>query len=175
MKIRGQKLVLVPILALLWAARAISGEPAFWLSQERNPIEATRERIRGASQTIDAVVYKMNEASVHKALERALGRGVAVRILADAEMPTTRGSLLRHLERRGAEVRRWKQGKLHAKFTIFDGRLALAGSFNWTDSARRNNVELGISVTDEAAIARLQSLFDELWDAAPSLKKSKSD
>ncbi len=126
--------------------------------------------IDAADETIDAVVYKFDEASVRRSLRRALDRGVRVRLLADATEARSSGSLVQDLARAGARVRLWKRGKLHAKFAVVDGQLAIAGSFNWTRSARRGNVEVALALDDPASVKRMQELFERLWDEAPRKK-----
>ena len=59
-----------------------------------------------------------------------------------------------------------RKGKLHAKWTVVDGKRVLTGSFNWTESAQHKNMEL-IFVNDEpGSVKRFQEIFETLWDHA---------
>ena len=61
---------------------------------------------------------------------------------------------------------------MHHKFAIFDGKLLVTGSYNWTDSAERVNHENVLFVDDPAVIQRYQAHFERLLsgDATPSLQ-----
>ena len=63
-------------------------------------------------------------------------------------------------------VRLWKKGKLHVKFGIVDSKRVITGSFNWTESAQHDNMEL-IIVSDEPEVVKKSlELFEKLWDHA---------
>lgn len=64
-----------------------------------------------------------------------------------------------------------KQGKsqmyqLHAKMILADGDRAYLGSANFTDTSLHYNFELGLYTEDRDVIARLDSLFDYVFDCA---------
>jgi phosphatidylserine/phosphatidylglycerophosphate/cardiolipin synthase-like enzyme len=73
--------------------------------------------------------------------------------------------------RRGAEVRRWGSGELHAKFAIADDVWVITGSFNWTQSAATSNVEPVAGIGDADVVARFVELFEDLWDRAGSPRR----
>ena len=56
---------------------------------------------------------------------------------------------------------------MHNKFAVFDGRLAVTGSFNWTTSADSYNFENAVFISDPAAVARFSEAFERLWSQAP--------
>jgi phosphatidylserine/phosphatidylglycerophosphate/cardiolipin synthase-like enzyme len=52
---------------------------------------------------------------------------------------------------------------MHHKFSIFDSKTLLTGSYNWTRSAERANQE-NIILTDEPRlVSSFQGCFDRLW------------
>jgi len=64
-----------------------------------------------------------------------------------------------------------KQGKaqlyqLHAKMILADADRAYVGSANFTDTSLHYNFELGLYVEDRGAVARLDALFDYVFDHA---------
>ena len=142
------------------------------LSLTENPIETTRKAIDAAEVSLRAVLYKFDEPSLLPALMSAIERGVDVRLLVDSAQAggfdEGEGSLVESARAAGAAVRYWDsaRGKLHAKFSVLDGRRALAGSYNWTRSARRSNVELLLDIDDPETVSRLLELFEQLWDRA---------
>ncbi len=140
------------------------------LSLSENPIEITRRALDETDLSVLAVLYKFDEPSLLPALVAAVERGVEVRLLVDAAQAGGEGeeSLVESARASGASVRFWsrKLGKLHAKFTVLDGRRALAGSYNWTQSARTDNVELLLDFENAETVSRLIDLFDQLWRRA---------
>jgi len=141
------------------------------LSSERNPADALTEAFAGAERSIDAVVYKCSLSTIFKALEEALDRGVAVRLvvdkrLIDRETDGFVGKLAKKMF--GATVRKWIGDKLHAKFVIIDDRQVLSGSYNWTKSAEKNT-ELLLRFDDPTSVERFTILFEGLWKDADNV------
>jgi phosphatidylserine/phosphatidylglycerophosphate/cardiolipin synthase-like enzyme len=142
--------------------------PDVSLSQERDPVRATSLAIDAARASVSAVVYKFDEPKLLRAVTESVSRGVRVRLLVDGEEAGRARSLAARARAAGADVRRWpaELGKLHAKFTVVDGERVLAGSFNWTRSAARNNVEVLIEFDDPVTAQRFAELFERLWSRA---------
>jgi phosphatidylserine/phosphatidylglycerophosphate/cardiolipin synthase-like enzyme len=139
-----------------------------FLSIDRNPIDVTGEAIATAEKSLDAVLYKFDDKGLKKAVERALQRGIRVRLIADEREAKRQRSYIKDLEKSGAGVRLWNEGKLHAKFAVIDGERVLTGSFNWTDSAQHRNTELIIDLNEPEFVKQFQELFERLWKVAES-------
>ena len=153
-------------LVLLSASSSRGIETQAFLSSERNPVAVMREELKSATASLLLVLYKFDERSLEKAARHALDRGVVIRIVADEEEAERSHSRIKDLQRRGAGVRLWKKGKLHAKFGIVDGRRVITGSFNWTEAAQHDNTELIVITNEPGMVKRFQELFEQLWDAA---------
>ena len=54
-------------------------------------------------------------------------------------------------------------GILHDKFAIFDGRLVLTGSYNWSTNAEENNDENAVFIRNTSVIAAFQTNFNSRW------------
>ena len=146
--------------------------PVVGLSLDHNPAAVTSDVIAMAERSIAALVYKFDNETILKAIEKAVARGVTVRLLVDGSEAERKRSQAQEAKKAGAEVRRWKpkKGKLHAKCLIIDGSRVLTGSFNWTDSASESNVEL-LLFSDDAPVAReFQKIFERLWEEGKPLK-----
>ena len=52
---------------------------------------------------------------------------------------------------------------MHHKFALFDGRLLLNGSFNWTRSASTSNEENLLVIDHPQLVSSYAREFDELW------------
>ncbi len=77
--------------------------------------------------------------------------------------------------RDGVEIRQWTQSKLHVKLLIVDNKLALSGSYNWSDSAGGENAELLLKFHSKDQIRQFSEVFSGLWDqqdiAKPLIRK----
>ena len=49
---------------------------------------------------------------------------------------------------------------------VIDGRRVLTGSYNWTENARRGNVEVLMSLREPEAVERFAEIFETLWEDA---------
>ena len=58
----------------------------------------------------------------------------------------------------------------HHKFAIFDGRLLVTGSYNWTDAAESRNLENALFLDDPALIARYGEWFDRQFAGATAAR-----
>jgi phosphatidylserine/phosphatidylglycerophosphate/cardiolipin synthase-like enzyme len=54
---------------------------------------------------------------------------------------------------------------MHHKFAIFDRRIVVTGSFNWTRSATTENNENIVVIEDPAVVQRFSDEFERLWKA----------
>ena len=102
----------------------------------------------------------------------AVGRGVNVHVLcggkhgiSDWDILDTFASL-RTLRRLGVKVHKQKNLRLHAKLLIADSARALVGSMNIDRSAFDLRRELGMTVDDPIAVARLSEVFAADWETS---------
>ncbi len=133
-----------------------------------SPGEACVRRIAGlvgaAVRTVDICVFTITDDRISRAIREAHRRGVQVRIVTDDEKAHDAGSDTLALGRDGVPVRVDDSPfHMHHKFAIFDGRLLLTGSYNWTRGAAENNQE-NLLVTDDARFVRpFVAEFERLW------------
>ena len=152
---------------LLFATAAPASEVYF------SPNGHVRQRlvraIQDARKTIDIAVYNFTASALAEALYAAQARGVRIRVLVDREMAETGGSGVRGLRLNGIPVRSLcvpEQSLMHHKFAVFDGRLAVTGSYNWTNSAEHANYENLVVLEEPAVVARFNQEFRRLWGEA---------
>jgi phosphatidylserine/phosphatidylglycerophosphate/cardiolipin synthase-like enzyme len=55
---------------------------------------------------------------------------------------------------------------MHHKFAVFDERLVVTGSYNWTNSAEHANYENIILLDDPGVVNRFRQEFPRLWREA---------
>lgn len=127
-------------------------------------LDAIRAQITRARRSIDACVFTITDDRIASALLDAHRRGVKVRVITDNDKSFDEGSDVDRLARAGIPVRKdLTEYHMHHKFAVFDGRVTLTGSYNWTRSAARHNEENLIVSGDPRLCAPFAQEFEELW------------
>ena len=135
------------------------------------------ELIDASTRSVDIAMYSFRDAAISDALERAVARGVSVRMIfekANDDRRDPEGSASARLEDAGIEVR-YVNKIMHHKFAIFDGPRAdlafategtlASGSGNWSNSAATRYDENTLIVAGNAELnLRFQREFNHLWD-----------
>ncbi|HBZ93692.1 phospholipase D-like domain-containing protein [Pseudomonas sp. UBA7530] len=133
-----------------------------------SPGESCRQRIRDlcrqARVSVDICVYTISDDQLSEEVLACHARGVAVRVISDNEKQFDAGSDIQWLKDKGVPLR-IDAGPfhMHHKFALFDGRLLLNGSFNWTRSATTSNEENLLVTDDPHLVAEYRREFDKLW------------
>jgi cardiolipin synthase len=123
-----------------------------------------------ATQRIDVQHPKYVDAVILERLASAADRGVKVHVLCGGKHGISEWDILdtfaslRTLRRFGAKVHKQKNLRVHAKLIIVDDAQALVGSMNIDRSAFDLRRELGITIDDAAAVARLKEVFTTDWE-----------
>jgi phosphatidylserine/phosphatidylglycerophosphate/cardiolipin synthase-like enzyme len=120
----------------------------------------------GARGSIDVCVFTITHDDLSDAILRAVARGVAVRLITDDVKATDTGSDIERLRHGGVDVRMDRSRyHMHHKFALFDRRVLLTGSFNWTRGAAMNNAENFVLLSDRRLLDQFQDEFELLWKA----------
>ena len=127
--------------------------------------------INRTHKTLDIAIYDLTHPDITAALEAARSRGVEIRVVADERQSHEPHSDIRYLLDRGVPVRlsrgyKGNRSIMHNKFAVFDGRMAVTGSFNWTTSADSYNFENAIFISDPVVVARFEGEFERIWSRA---------
>lgn len=129
-----------------------------------------------ARRTIDIGAFYASDAedgeptkltTVLDAIDAAIGRGVRVRVLADAGFATTYPATLARFEKSGAEVRKLKfgTGEMHAKYFVIDDTETYVGSQNFDWRSLEHIQEIGLRMSGPP-VAFVHSIFATDWQAA---------
>lgn len=143
----------------------------------RDAFEVWPEMIGGARRGIDLAQFYASNAPgsrlepVVAALEAAIARGVAVRLLVEKAFEATYPDTIARLRGAGAAVRNLDLGPagggiLHAKYFVVDGREAFLGSQNFDWRALEHIQELGARVRAPAVVEALAAVFAHDWAIA---------
>ena len=142
------------------------------LTNRSASIAAVIERMLAASErSVDAALYRLNNPRLARALGEAVRQGVKVRVVLDRgkyeETTATRQLMMDHrIHFRLLHGRQGPGSKMHHKFALFDGRAALAGSYNWTLESENQNFESLMIFEEPAAIEVFRREFEALWAEA---------
>lgn len=119
--------------------------------------------IETAKQSIDICVFTISDNKITQAIFAAFKRGVVVTIISDNDKSNDRGSDIDYLSEHGVKVILDKSSyHMHHKFAVFDNRILLNGSFNWTRSATDANEENITVLADPALVLQFRERFEDL-------------
>jgi len=117
-----------------------------------------------ARQQVEICVFTITDDRLASAILAAHQRGVAVRIVTDNEKMFDPGSDIQRLQVAGIPLRvDMTEYHMHHKFAIFDRRLLLTGSYNWTRGAADNNEENFVITGDRRFLQPFGEVFESLW------------
>ncbi len=126
--------------------------------------KAIIEQIRATRKTLDICVFTISDNDITNEIEHAHYKGVKIRIITDNDKRHDTGSDIFKIEQLGIPIiTDSTPDHMHHKFAIFDQKILLFGSYNWTRSAALYNQE-DIVVTNEPPLLKsFQEEFDKLW------------
>ncbi len=123
-----------------------------------------RELCRQARESVDICVYTISDDRLSEEILACHRRGLAVRVISDNDKRFDEGSDIEHLLAQGVPLRIDEgPSHMHHKFALFDRRLLLNGSFNWTRSASNGNAENLLVIDHPQLLAAYARQFEELW------------
>lgn len=127
--------------------------------------DAILAQLRAAVHSIDICVFTISDDVIRDALVSAHKLGKRIRIISDNDKSNDLGSDIHFLRRIGIPTRLDQtEDHMHHKFALFDNKVLLNGSYNWTRSAAERNHE-NVALTEDATlIAAYRAEFDRLWD-----------
>ena len=122
--------------------------------------------LRSAKSSICICVFTISDDRISNEIIDAHRRDVKVQVITDNEKTEDMGSDIEQISSAGVPVRIDRsKSHMHHKFGVFDKKLALTGSYNWTRSAERYNQENVVTSNDKGLVSRFLNEFDRLWDA----------
>lgn len=130
------------------------------------------DAMQTAKSQIDISMHHLTNDELVLALENALARGVKVRLLFDNDDCMIKMDPgVRRLRDAGAELKYlgtdcWMFQLSHNKFGIFDGKVAINGSGNWSKAGLSSNYENYIVYQDEKDVSAFQNFFEKAWGMA---------
>ena len=116
-----------------------------------------------AKKQVDICVFTISDNRITKSILEAHGRGVKVTVISDNDKSNDRGSDIDYLASKGVKVLVDNSSyHMHHKFALFDNRILLNGSFNWTRSASEYNEENILVTTEQKLVNAFSEKFEQL-------------
>ena len=123
-----------------------------------------------AEKNIDVVIFSVMQDDIPNALLQAKARGVRVRLIIDENHVFNKPSKQIKMLTQNFQVRSLKGtqswGCMHNKITLFDDKVLMTGSYNWTFSATFQNYENTIITKLPSYISGYRQYFNWMWRAA---------
>lgn len=119
--------------------------------------------MRKTRNTINICVFTISDNKITESILQAHKRGIKITIISDNDKANDRGSDIDYLSNKGVKVLLDDSpNHMHHKFAIFDNRILLSGSFNWTRSASEVNEENIIVTADQKLVTAFNKKFGQL-------------
>lgn len=120
--------------------------------------------IASTQHEMDVCVFTITDDRIAQELLKAHARKVKVRVVSDNEKSEDLGSDIPRLAKAGVQVAIDRTpAHMHHKFALFDKRLLLTGSYNWTRGAAEENEENLIVTNDQKLVGAFSATFEKLW------------
>ncbi|KAL2724464.1 mitochondrial cardiolipin hydrolase-like isoform X1 [Vespula squamosa] len=124
-----------------------------------------KKYLHSAKRTIDVCMYFFTSQQLGNVIMEAQKRGVAVRVIIDANMAQYDGNQGVAFRKASIKVRTKPSNNLmHHKFVIIDDDILITGSANWTMQALFGNAENVIITNHSVLVKRFVEEFKRLWE-----------
>lgn len=128
-------------------------------------LNAINNQIDAATHSICVCVFTISDNRIRDRLLYAHQRGVSIKIITDDDKCNDKGSDIETLYRAGVKIKvDHSRYHMHHKYAIFDGKIIITGSYNWTRSAADHNQENIVLSSEPAIVTQFIQTFNELWD-----------
>ena len=139
------------------------------------------QAIDGARKSIDIALFSFTDDQLGAAVVRAARRGVTVCVILGVDQDKMLGGEYEKLVSAGIPVVVvGTPGLFHHKFVLIDGTLAITGSYDWSDTADKENYENVVFIYCSTLTANLTvpeqyaMEFNRLWEELRAVAGSTS-
>jgi len=158
-KIKLKLLFTLFLLAVTLSAK----DTLFVLPQESKQAEQKiEELIKSSRHSIEVSMYNFSLKSLAQELIQAKKRGLDVKVFLDEEKSKDKSSEYKLLKKNGIDVVLIGNTKLHTKLAIFDKKVAVFGSSNWTKESFDKNYEIIVVSQQDDVLEKLNQFIKQL-------------
>ena len=135
-----------------------------------SPINSRRDfraLIESSTTTVDLEAEEMQDPGIESSLGQTARRGVLVRVILPSPTggPDANAAGRSRLASDGVQIRSLRSPYVHAKDIVVDRQEAFVGSENISSASLDRNREVGLLVEDKSVVDRLESTFEQDWQA----------
>ncbi len=135
-----------------------------YFSPGNNCVNAILEHIGQAISKIDICVFTISDDRIKDKILYKHKTGTKIRIISDNDKAYDLGSDVQTFAKEGIQVKIDNSpNHMHNKFALFDNKIVLTGSYNWTRSAAQHNQENLIITNDPKTVNEFNLEFSKLW------------
>ncbi|APW65732.1 hypothetical protein LPB137_07640 [Poseidonibacter parvus] len=116
--------------------------------------------IKTAERNIHIAMYNFSYKKFAKELVSSSKKGVKVKIVLDKSKIDKNDKIYKYLKNNGIIVKIANK-KLHTKIAIFDEKVAVLGSINWTKESFKNNYEVVMFTKDKKIINKMLTFLNK--------------
>jgi hypothetical protein len=123
--------------------------------------------IINSSDSIDIAAFTFTAGEIAEALHKAKERGVEIRVIIDQQQDGKGYPVIEFLKEEGFNLQFLKGnigGSMNNTFAIFDGKLIVTGSYNWTEYAEKFNYENALFIDETDVVEKYKEEFASLYD-----------
>lgn len=117
------------------------------------------ELIDKSTNIIIISMYNFSYKKFAKELAKASKKGVKVIVILDKEKVKDDDEIYKYLKDNNIEVKIANK-KMHTKIALFDNKIALIGSLNWTKESFEENYEILLLSEDKKTIDEMNNFFN---------------
>ena len=164
------------ILASFFASNTMHAKTNVFFSPRGLIRDTIIKTINSSEKSIDVAVLIFTTGEIAEALYEAKERGVKIRIIIDQRQQKKRYPVLEFLKEKGFDLQFLKGnvgGFMNHTFAIFDAKLLVTGSYNWTEYAEKFNYENAIFIDEPDVVKKFQEEFESLYNKSVAKKASR--
>jgi len=125
------------------------------------------KEINTAQKTLDVAIYSITKEDIANAIIEAKKRNVDVKVITDKQESASKYQkvILDKFKANNIPVKiNSHAGLMHLKLSIIDDKTALGGSYNYTESATKNNDENLIVMRMPNIVSDYSTEVNTMWD-----------
>lgn len=167
MNISRLKHLLLQIFVSCLLSTTCYGEMDVIFSPDSDIQELLIDSINSCNSRMDLAISDLGSGELIQAITDAKTRGVEIRMVVDYQSARPKSSLITHLKEEGFLIKALNGkagGHMNNNFAIFDDKLLVTGTYNWTNKAPKYSHENVVLIDDPAVIDSYRREFNSLYN-----------
>ena len=152
---------------ILWILGSLHAKTEVFFSPGGLIKDKIIRNIDSSEKSIDIAALQFSSGEIAEALYKAKERGIEIRIILDYRQKQKRHPLVEFLKSEGFRLEFLKAnigGFMNNTFVIFDSKILVTGSYNWSEYSEKFNYENVLFVDESDVIKRFQEEFESLYE-----------